>query len=121
MPEPTVPDELFDADFAVFGKHSLADRFNWIIQDGQLVHAPVVDWTRAWPKYGDECSPKGLACLASPHGTQHIASLVSVACEFPGSPPQSRLKHQPRQGGARHGDRCEHRTEDRTVRRSYRR
>ncbi|WP_327357862.1 hypothetical protein [Streptomyces sp. NBC_01304] len=70
MPEPTVPDELFDADFAVFGKHSLADRFNWIIQDGQLVHAPVVDWTRAWPKYGDESAVRR-AWPASPPRTEH--------------------------------------------------
>lgn len=37
MPENAVPDELFDAD-----DHSLADRSDWIVQDGELIHAPVV-------------------------------------------------------------------------------
>ncbi|MEV7953005.1 MULTISPECIES: hypothetical protein [Streptomyces] len=42
MPELAVPDELFDADFVAPDENSLADRYNWIIQDGVLVHAPVV-------------------------------------------------------------------------------
>ncbi|MFJ1954479.1 hypothetical protein ACIOGT_24995 [Streptomyces microflavus] len=36
MPECAVPDELFDAD-----DHTLADRSDWIVQDGGLIHAPV--------------------------------------------------------------------------------
>lgn len=37
MPESAVPDELFDAD-----DHTPADRSDWIVQDGGLIHAPVV-------------------------------------------------------------------------------
>ncbi|MFJ5740081.1 phosphatase domain-containing protein [Streptomyces microflavus] len=36
MPESAVPDELFDAD-----DHTPADRSDWIVQDGGLIHAPV--------------------------------------------------------------------------------
>ncbi|MFK0154204.1 hypothetical protein ACIQVK_19290 [Streptomyces sp. NPDC090493] len=42
MPELTAPDALFDADLVVVDEQSLADRSDWIIQDGQIVHAPVV-------------------------------------------------------------------------------
>lgn len=43
MSELTAPDALFDADFVAVDEYSLADRFDWIIQDGQIIHAPVVD------------------------------------------------------------------------------
>ncbi|NUQ96210.1 MAG: hypothetical protein HOY79_06470 [Streptomyces sp.] len=49
MSEPTVPDELFDADLVASDKHSLADRFDWIIRDGQIIHAPVVGQCRRIP------------------------------------------------------------------------
>jgi hypothetical protein len=42
MPELTVPDELFDADFVASDEHGRADRLDWIVVDGQLVHAPAV-------------------------------------------------------------------------------
>lgn len=53
MPELTVPDELFDADSIASDEHRLAERFDWIIQDGQIVHAPVVGWAWACPKCGE--------------------------------------------------------------------
>ncbi|MFJ7416454.1 hypothetical protein ACIQWZ_37495 [Streptomyces sp. NPDC098077] len=37
MPESAVPDELFDAD-----DYTPADRSDWIVQDGGLIHAPLV-------------------------------------------------------------------------------
>ncbi|MEU9167859.1 hypothetical protein AB0D34_08695 [Streptomyces sp. NPDC048420] len=49
MSEPTVPDELFDADLVASDEHRLADRFDWIIQDGQIIHAPVVGQRRRIP------------------------------------------------------------------------
>ncbi|MDQ1031401.1 hypothetical protein QF035_008983 [Streptomyces umbrinus] len=99
MSELTVPDELFDADFVASDEHRLADRFDWIIQDGQIVHAPVVGWTWACPKCGESGNlpeePVALFDSASPHGEQHAAGpfdtlvtlLVSVVREFPGSAP----------------------------------
>ncbi|MFM9539926.1 hypothetical protein [Streptomyces turgidiscabies] len=101
MPELTVPDELFDADSIASDEHRLADRFDWIIQDGQIVHAPVVGWAWAWacPKCGESGTlpeaPVALFHSASPHGKQHAAGpfdtfgplLVSVVREFPGSAP----------------------------------
>ncbi|MEU7320920.1 hypothetical protein AB0465_14020 [Streptomyces griseoviridis] len=49
MPELTAPDELFDADLVTVDEHSLADRSDWIIQDGQIIHAPVVGQRRRIP------------------------------------------------------------------------
>ncbi|MGW0868921.1 hypothetical protein ACWD3Z_00355 [Streptomyces sp. NPDC002740] len=101
MPELTVPDELFDADFVASDEHRLADRFDWIIQDGQLVHAPVVGWTWACPKCGESGTlpedPVALFHSASPRGKRHAAGtfdtlvplLVSVVREFPGSAPEA--------------------------------
>ncbi|MFC8125536.1 hypothetical protein [Streptomyces sp. NPDC057302] len=104
MSELTVPDELFNADFVAADEHRLAadpDRFDWIIRDGQLIHAPVVGWTWACPKCGESGTlPKHPAALFgsdSPHGKQHAAGpfdtlvtlLISVVREFPGSPPQA--------------------------------
>ncbi|MDX3020118.1 hypothetical protein [Streptomyces acidiscabies] len=91
MPDLPVPGELFDADLAA-GEHSPADRFDWIIQEGQLVHAPVVGWTWACPECGESGPlPEIPVRLASPHGMQHTAGPfdtlvplpVSVACKFP--------------------------------------
>jgi hypothetical protein len=99
MPELTVPDELFDADSVASDEHRLADRFDWIIQDGQIVHAPVVGRTWACPKCGESGTlpeaPVALFHSASPHGKQHAAGpfdtlvplLVSVVRDFPGSAP----------------------------------
>ncbi|MEV0443593.1 hypothetical protein AB0I84_23470 [Streptomyces spectabilis] len=96
MPELTVPDELFDADFIAADEHSQADRFDWVIQEGQLVHAPVVGWTWACPKCGNSGTlPGDPVRLSSPYGTPHAAGLfdtllpllVSVVRKFPGSPP----------------------------------
>ncbi|MEU0942489.1 hypothetical protein ABZ379_06790 [Streptomyces canus] len=99
MSELTVPDELFDADFVASAEHRLADRFDWIIQDGQIVHAPVLGWTWACPKCGEPGTlsegPAALFHSASPHGKQQAAGpfdtlvplLVSVVREFPGSAP----------------------------------
>ncbi|WP_030559207.1 hypothetical protein [Streptomyces aureocirculatus] len=99
MPELTVPDELFDADFFTSDEHRLADRFDWIIQDGQIVHAPVVGWTWACPKCGESGTlpeePVALFHSASPHGKQQAADpfdtlvplLVSVVREFSGPAP----------------------------------
>ncbi|MFK0179680.1 hypothetical protein ACIQVR_27340 [Streptomyces xanthochromogenes] len=49
MAEPTVPDELFNADFVASDEHDLADRRDWSIVDGQLVHAPAVGRSTARP------------------------------------------------------------------------
>ncbi|MFI8091524.1 hypothetical protein ACIF9R_24925 [Streptomyces sp. NPDC086080] len=98
MPELTVPDELFDADLVASDEHSLADRFDWIIQEGQLVHAPVVGWTWACPECGESGPlPEIPVRLASPHGTQRpvgpfgtlVPLPVSVVRKFPGSPSQA--------------------------------
>lgn len=97
MPESTVPDELFDADFVAEDKHGLAARYNWVVRDGYLVHAPVVGWTWACPGCGESGPlPGNSVLLASPHGTQRAAGpfnafvplLVSAVRKFPGSPPQ---------------------------------
>lgn len=97
MSELSVPDELFDADFASH-EHSLAHRFDWIIQDGQIIHAPVVGWTWACRKCGEAGTlPGDPVRLASLHGTQHAAGpfstlvplLVSVVRKFPPTTPSS--------------------------------
>ncbi|KAB7839512.1 hypothetical protein [Streptomyces mobaraensis] len=94
MPEHAVPDELFDAD----DEYSLAVRYDWVVQDGHLVHAPVVGWTWACAECSESGSlPKILVHLASLHRTQHAAGpfntlvplLVSVVRKFPDSPPQA--------------------------------
>ncbi|MFD4475858.1 hypothetical protein ACFWPU_07050 [Streptomyces sp. NPDC058471] len=99
MSELTAPEALFDADLVAADEHSLADRFDWIIQDGQIIHAPVVGWTWVCPTCGESGTlpgdPVALSHSASPHGTQHAAGpfdtlvplLVSVVREFPGSAP----------------------------------
>lgn len=95
MPELTVPDELFDADLVVSNGRRLADRFDWIIQDGHLDHAPAVGRTWACPKCGESGTlpddPVALFHSASPHGRQHAAGpfdtrvplLISVVRKFP--------------------------------------
>ncbi|MFE5864284.1 hypothetical protein [Streptomyces virginiae] len=98
MPELAVPDELFDADFVADDEHSLAARYDWVVQDGNLVHAPVVGWAWACAECGESgILPEIPVHLASSHGTQHAAGpfntlvslLVSVVRKFPGSPPQA--------------------------------
>ncbi|WP_434598367.1 hypothetical protein [Streptomyces sp. A5-4] len=97
MPELAVPAELFDADFVADDEHGLAARYDWVVQDGNLVHAPVVGWTWACLECGESGTlPEIPVRLASPHGTQHAAGpfntlaplLVSLVRKFPGSPPQ---------------------------------
>ncbi|MFJ9900586.1 hypothetical protein ACIQPR_45395 [Streptomyces sp. NPDC091280] len=99
MPELTAPDELFDGDLVASDERSLADRSDWIIQDGQIVHAPVVGWTWACSKCGESGTlPEdavALFCKAYPFGTRHAANpfgtqlplLISVVRKFPGSAP----------------------------------
>ncbi|MDH2391592.1 hypothetical protein QCN29_22990 [Streptomyces sp. HNM0663] len=98
MSELTVPDGLFDADFVASDEHSLADRFDWIIQDGQIIHAPVVGWTWACRRCGEAGTlPEDPVRLASLHGTQHAAGpfdtlvplLVAVVRKFPPTTPSS--------------------------------
>ncbi|MCJ0875184.1 hypothetical protein [Streptomyces sp. AP-93] len=97
MPELIVPNELFDADLVASDEHSLAARFDWVVQDGRLIHAPVVGWTWTCPECGEFGSlPKDPVTLASrSHGAQQAAGLfntivpllVGVARKFPGSRP----------------------------------
>ncbi|WP_405824602.1 hypothetical protein OG705_30170 [Streptomyces sp. NBC_00838] len=95
MPELAVPDELFEADFVADDEHSLVDRYDWIVLDGQLIHAPVVGWTWTCPKCGKSGSFfSAFDSLFSPRGTQRAQGLfdtlvplqADVVREFPGSP-----------------------------------
>ncbi|MFE7115009.1 hypothetical protein ACFU99_06235 [Streptomyces sp. NPDC057654] len=80
MPELTVPDELFDADLAASDGQSLAARFDWLIRNGYLVHAPVVGCTRACP----EC--EWGACRTLPEDPVRLVSRAERRSQYAVSP-----------------------------------
>lgn len=68
-PTSPVPDALFDADFSQpLGREDWIDRFDWVIVDDQVVHAPA-----AWNWSCPECGASGVLedPLDRPHETQH--------------------------------------------------
>lgn len=66
------PDALFDADLSLpLGREDWIDRFDWVVVDGRVVHAPA-SWTWSCPECGETgVMPDGPDLLASPHGSQH--------------------------------------------------
>ena len=74
-----VPDALFDADLCQpLGREDWVDRFDWVIIDRRVVHAPVT-WTWTCPTCGESgVMPDGPDPLAVPHGSQHAGGLFGT-------------------------------------------
>ena len=66
------PDALFDADLSLpLGKPNWIDRFDWVVMDGEVLHAPAT-WTWHCPACGESGAvTHALDLGAFPHRAQH--------------------------------------------------